>query len=104
VVDVGLLDSALARPATVLFGTDAYPDLATKAAALMHSVARNHALLDGNKRLSWVLAKLMVAFNGMTLSASEDEAVSFVLGACQGLVPLEDMAKWIANHSVGSDG
>ncbi len=45
--DAGLLESAVARPMTFVFGTDAYPSFAEKAAALMHSLARNHALLDG---------------------------------------------------------
>lgn len=50
--DVGLLEAAVARPRASAFGADAYPDLETKAAALLHSVARNHALVDGNKRLA----------------------------------------------------
>ena len=54
--DVGLLESALGRPRATVFGDDAYPDLHTKAAALLHSLARNHALVDGNKRLAWAAA------------------------------------------------
>jgi death-on-curing protein len=50
--DLGLLESALARPRASAFGEDAYPDLDSKAAALLHSVARNRALVDGNKRLA----------------------------------------------------
>ncbi len=52
--DIGLLGSAVARPQTTLFGEDAYPDLWTKAAALLHSIVKNHALVDGNKRLGWL--------------------------------------------------
>ena len=59
VKDVGLLDSALARPKTTVFGEDAYPSLSLKAAALAHSIAKNHALVDGNKRTTWAL---MVSF------------------------------------------
>ncbi len=99
VVDVGLLASAVARPTTVLFGVDAYPDLATKAAALMHSVARNHALLDGNKRGAWVLAKLMLALNGLVLDAEEDDAFEFVMAVTQGFLDLDQMAKWLTEHS-----
>src|ERR1700691_2458545 len=50
--DLGLLEAALARPQTSAFGADAYPTLDEKAAALLHSLARNHALIDGNKRLA----------------------------------------------------
>lgn len=50
--DLGLLESALARPQASAFGQDAYGDIHEKAAALLHSLARNHALIDGNKRLA----------------------------------------------------
>jgi death-on-curing protein len=62
--DHGLLSSAAARPATVAFGQVAYPDLFDKAAALLHSVCMNHALLDGNKRLAWAAAVTFLALNG----------------------------------------
>jgi hypothetical protein len=52
--DMGLLESAVHRPRANVLGQDAYPDLLTKAAALMHSPARNHTLVDGNKRLAWL--------------------------------------------------
>ena len=55
--DAGLLESALARPQSTVFGADAYPTLHTKAAALLHSLARNHALVDGNKRLAWLATR-----------------------------------------------
>jgi death on curing protein len=99
IVDPGLFASAVARPATTIFGVDAYPDLPTKAAALMHSVARNHALADGNKRTAWVLTRLMLALNGMVLDADEGGAETFVVAVAQGLVDVEDMAKWISDHS-----
>ncbi|MEU0296646.1 Fic family protein, partial [Streptomyces microflavus] len=51
--DYGLLESALARPQASVFGQDAYPDVWQKAAALMESLARNHGLVDGNKRIAW---------------------------------------------------
>ena len=55
--DVGLLGAAAARPGTSAFGEDAYPDLWTKAAALLHSIVKNHPLVDGNKRLGWLHAR-----------------------------------------------
>ena len=62
--DMGLLASAVARPQTTVFGEDAYPTLSDKAAALMHSLARNHALVDGNKRLAWAAARVFCLLNG----------------------------------------
>jgi death on curing protein len=61
--DLGLLESALARPRASAFGEDAYSTLHLKAAALLESLARNHALVDGNKRLAWVATRLFLAFN-----------------------------------------
>ena len=88
--DFGLLESALARPRTTVFGTDAYPDLPTKAAALLHSLARNHALVDGNKRLAWLATYVFLDINGHRVSASNDEVVEFVLAVAAG--ELDDVA------------
>ena len=64
VKDMGLLDSALQRPKTSLFGEDAYPDLQTKAAAMLHSLIKNHPMVDGNKRTGWLLFLSFIAANG----------------------------------------
>jgi death-on-curing protein len=61
--DYGLLSSSVARPATVAFGHEAYPDLWEKAAALLHSLCMNHALVDGNKRLAWAATRVFLALN-----------------------------------------
>lgn len=82
--DEGLIDSAAARPRTTMFGADAYPDLHEKAAALLHSVLRNHPLIDGNKRLAWVAARVFLALNGFDFTPHEDRAVEFVLAAASG--------------------
>jgi death on curing protein len=82
--DYGLLESALARPQTTVFGADAYPDLATKAAALLHSLARNHALVDGNKRLAWLATYVFRDINGCRVTATDDEVVEFVLAVAAG--------------------
>lgn len=65
IADPGLLDSALARPRASAFGEPAYPTLSAQAAALMHSLARNHALVDGKKRMAWAATKLFLRFNGI---------------------------------------
>ena len=88
--DHGLLESALARPQTTVFGEDAYPTLEEKAAAHLHSLARNHALVDGNKRLA--LAGLFTFFgvNGRRLTLSNDEAYDLVVAVSTG--GLDDIA------------
>jgi death on curing protein len=85
--DYGLLESALARPRASVFGRDAYPDLHLKAAALMHSLARNHALVDGNKRLAWTACRTFLAINGQWISAPEDERFEFVIRVATGVMP-----------------
>jgi len=82
--DVGLLESALGRPRATVFGDDAYPDLHTKAAALLHSLARNHALVDGNKRLAWAAAAVFLGINGHRVVASNDDVVELVLAVAAG--------------------
>jgi death-on-curing protein len=84
--DVGLLESALGRPRTTVFGEDAYPDLHTKAAALLHSLARNHALVDGNKRLAWAATAVFLGINGHRASATNDEVVEFVIAVASGVL------------------
>jgi death-on-curing protein len=85
--DYGLLESALARPRASVFGQDAYPDLHLKAAALLHSLARNHALVDGNKRLAWTACRTLLAINGHWISAPEDDRFEFVIRVATGALP-----------------
>ncbi|MDM4764102.1 type II toxin-antitoxin system death-on-curing family toxin [Galbitalea sp. SE-J8] len=98
--DEGLLFSALARPAASAFGEDAYPTLDLKAAALMHSVARNHALFDGNKRFSWYLTLAFLALNGFRVVMPEDTAFDLVLGVARGDLELDAAGSVIRAHLV----
>ncbi len=78
--DIGLLGSAVARPRTSAFGQDAYPDILTKAAALLQSIVNNHALIDGNKRLGWLSAAVFLEVNGVkALRISNDDVYDFVI-------------------------
>jgi death-on-curing protein len=86
VPDFGLLQSSLARPRASVFGQDAYSDLHLKAAALLHSLARNHALVDGNKRLAWTACRTFLAINGQWISAPEDDRFDFVIAVATGSV------------------
>lgn len=70
--EMGLLDAAIARPQSTVFGVDAYPTLLEKAAALLHSIARNHALVDGNKRTAWAATWLFLGYNGIRLQRGFD--------------------------------
>ena len=83
--DYGLLESALARPRASAFGSDAYPELQLKAAALLQSLARNHALVDGNKRLAWTACRTFLAVNSHWISAPEDDRFDFVIRVATGV-------------------
>lgn len=82
--DAGLLESALARPQATAFGTDAYPDLDAKAAALLHSLARNRGLVDGNKRLALAGVIAFYGINGRRLTLSNNEAYDLVIAVADG--------------------
>lgn len=87
VADYGLLESALARPRASVCGRDAYPDVHLKAAALLHSLARNHALVDGNKRLAWTACRTFLAINDQWITAPEDARFNFVIQVAAGGLP-----------------
>ena len=82
--DVGLLESAAHRPRTTVFGSDAYPSLHLKAAALLHSVVANHALVDGNKRLGLASVIAFLGLNGWRLTLTNDEAYDLVIAVAAG--------------------
>lgn len=98
--DHGLLESALARPQTSVFGQDAYADLEHKAAALLHSLARNHPLVDGNKRLALAGIIAFLGINGKRLTLTNDEAYDFVIAVATGeLDEVADIATVLAGNS-----
>lgn len=98
--DVGLLASALARPATTVLGAEAYPELAVKAAALLESVARFHPLIDGNKRTAWTLMVLLLWINGYRHDFNTDEGFDLVVGVAAGTIDLPNAAAEISRHLV----
>ena len=73
--DIGLLGAAAARPQASAFGEDAYPDIWSKAAALLHSVVNNHPLVDGNKRLGWLATAIFLELNDASVSAAANDDV-----------------------------
>jgi death-on-curing protein len=98
--DYGLLESALARPQASAFGEDAYPDIYQKAAALLHSLARNHALVDGNKRIALAATIAFLGMNGIRLTLSNEEAYDLVMSVATGA--LEDVPNIAAALQAGS--
>ncbi|MGO8884410.1 MAG: type II toxin-antitoxin system death-on-curing family toxin [Streptosporangiaceae bacterium] len=91
--DLGLLDSACHRPQAGLFGRQAYPTLAGKAAALMHSLACNHALVDGNKRLALLATVVFLRINGYRLDLTDDEAFDLTLSVAAGRLDADGIEK-----------
>ena len=91
--DQGLLQSAVERPRTTVFGEDAYKTFPEKAAALMHSLARNHPLVDGNKRIAWAATRAFCLLNGFDIRLNVDEAEKLVLGVASGKYDVPEITK-----------
>ena len=96
--DRGLLESAVARPRASAFGVDAYPDLASKAAALLHSLILNHAFVDGNKRTAVLSALVFLDLNGFVISWDQHEALDFVLRLTTHQIELEDAVTFLRSR------
>jgi death-on-curing protein len=96
--DVGLLAAAAARPLVTVFGEDAYPTFEDKAAALLHSLVRNHALVDGNKRLAWSATRIFYLLNRRDLTYTADEAEDLMVNAASGELDVPQIARWLVAH------
>lgn len=95
--DLGLLEAAADRPRTTVFGLDAYPTIQTKAAALLQSIARNHALVDGNKRTAWLATFVFYDLNGYELDTPDDDGpVDLVLDVVSQHLEVDEIAVRIA--------
>lgn len=91
--DVGLLGAAAARPQASAFGEDAYPDVWTKAGALLHSIVNNHPLVDGNKRLGWLAAAVFLELNDASVrTAANDDVYELVMAVAAGSLNVDDIA------------
>ena len=91
--DLGLLDSAAHRPTTSIFGRDAYESLDEKAAVLLESIVRNHALVDGNRRLAWLAVVVLYGVNDVTFEAPDAEAYELVMSVASSSVEYEAVAR-----------
>lgn len=94
--DAGLLDAAAARPMSGFGDYEAYPSIHDKAAALLHSVVRNHALVDGNKRLGWTATVVFYDINGHVLEAPDDAAYDLVIAVAEGRCDAPEIADSLA--------
>ena len=90
--DLGLLGSAIARPQATAFGTEAYPDLVSKAAAMLQSIVNNHALVDGNKRLGWLATAVFLELNAVEASnLPNDEVFDLVMWVASSAPDLDEI-------------
>lgn len=102
--DLGLLNAAALRPQTTLMGQDAYPSTAAKAAALLESLTKNHALIDGNKRLGWAACSVFLSLNELEIqeSVSNDDVYELVMAVAASHVTLEQvcatLSEWTATR------
>jgi death-on-curing protein len=94
--DIGLLDSAVHRPQVTVYGDDAYPDLDQKAAVLLESLVRNHALIDGNKRIGWLATVVFYGLNNIELEAPDDDAYDLVIAIASGDTAYQDASSHLA--------
>jgi death-on-curing protein len=97
--DRGGLESALARPQMTFGGEDLYPDVATKAAAMLHSLVMNHPFVDGNKRTGAAVAELFMNLNQVELTAGDEELVEVTLAAARGELNAEALSIWLRQRS-----
>lgn len=93
--DMGLLESAVGRPMSSVFGEDAYPTAQEKAAALLHSIARNHPFADGNKRTATLSALFMLAVNGHRVTWDASEALHRIVQIAEGHLDVDEFAAWL---------
>jgi death on curing protein len=90
--DFGLLEAAVLRPQQSVFGSDAYPDVHTKAAAMMHSLIRNHPFVDGNKRTGVLSVILFYNLNGYMVEAAQEDVIALALDVAEGQIDVEGIA------------
>lgn len=98
--DLGLLQSAVARPQAVFGGKELYPDIHHKAAALLESLVNNHPFIDGNKRTGITAAAIFLRINHYSLAASNQEVESFVLSVASGGQSFDSILEWLRLHSI----
>lgn len=97
--DLGLIESAVARPQASFGGVDLYVSIFDKAATLLQSLLKNHAFVDGNKRTSLTSSGLFLKINGYNLMNNHHEEVEFAVRVDNGNLSVEEIAKWLRKHT-----
>lgn len=97
--DLGLLESAVARPQATFDRQELYPDIFEKAAALMESLINNHPFMDGNKRTGITCAVLFLQQNGVLFSAKNADLEKFTLRVASSKAGRSEITKWLKKHS-----
>ena len=97
--DLGLIESAVERPKATFDGTDLYPDIFMKAAALMHSLLKNHAFVDGNKRTAYSSCGVFLKLNGLMLENMHEAGLEFAMNVENNSLELEEIAVWLKKHT-----
>lgn len=98
--DEGLLDSALENPFQTFAEEELYPSIQSKAARLCYGLVKNHAMLDGNKRLGAHVMLVFLAVNGYGLEYTQKELIDLILGVADGKQKYEDILAWILEHQI----
>ena len=98
--DLGLLESAVARPRATFDSKELYPDLFMKAAALMDSLINNHPFVDGNKRTGVTAAGLFLRINGRKLSASSKDLEAVTLRVATKDMQIAELATWLRSNTI----
>jgi death-on-curing protein len=98
--DRGAVESAVAQPEASFGGNDLYPDLASKAAALGHSLIQNHPFVDGNKRIGHAAMEVFLLLNGHEIDASVDDQEKLIIDVASGKISRIELSEWISKHIV----
>lgn len=98
--DRGALESAVAQPEASFGGDALYPTLATKAAALGHSLIQNHPFVDGNKRIGHGAMEVFLLLNGQEIEASGEEQEKIIIGVASGKISRSEFSEWLSQHLV----
>lgn len=96
--DAGLLDAALNAPFATFGGEDMYPSIQQKAARLGYGLVRNHAFVDGNKRIGAHVMLIFLALNGIELRYEDEELVRVILNVAEGKTGVEGLLEWLIEH------
>ncbi|MBP6551577.1 MAG: type II toxin-antitoxin system death-on-curing family toxin [Flavobacterium sp.] len=96
--DIGLLESALARPFATFDDNDLYPNPTEKASAILESIVINHPFIDGNKRTAYTLMRLILLENGLDIFASQESKYDLVISASTGKFRFDEIKNWIQSN------